>query len=183
MYAGVAVPGEYEAIIMAIFPVKLGQRNGGNSRVMRGLQSGVFKDAFCGDWVWQVNLVPTSIALEGDTSQVFALNTIFASNPFPTNVVRKQALIRVVTRPTGTALAAAVAILGDAADPNGLIESQSIFTSGTTVVSPAAAEAAERFEDAFAPLLQVDTTGADLSAITSMSVVVQIHFSPVAAVT
>jgi hypothetical protein len=168
---------------MATFPIKLGQRNGGNSRVLRGLQSGIFKDAFVGDWVWQVNLVPTSITLEGDTSQAFDLNTIFASNPFPTNVVRKQPLIRVVTPIVGAGpITAAVAILGDTNDDNGLVESQSVFAAGT-LQSVAAAEFAPRFEAAFAPLLTIGTTGGNLSGITAMSIFVQIHFSPVASVT
>ena len=168
---------------MATFPVKLGQRNGGNQRVIRGLTTGIFKDSFTGDWVWQVNLVPTSITLEGATSQVFALNTIFASNPFPTNVIRKQSLIRVVTHPTGPSLSAATGILGDAGNDDGLIESQSIFTDGTTLQSTGAAEFAPRFEAAFTPILTIGTTGANLSAITAMSIFVQIHFAPVASVT
>lgn len=167
---------------MATFPVKLGQRNGGNQRVIRGLTTGVFKDSFTGDWVWQVNLVPTSVALEGDTSQVFALNTIFASNPFPTNVIRKQALIRVVTPVAGGTISAAVAILGDAGNDDGLVESQSVFAAGT-LQSTGAAEFAPRFESAFTPILTITTTNGNLSAITAMSIFVQIHFAPVASVT
>lgn len=170
---------------MAKFPVKLGQRNGGNARVLRGLTTGVFKDSFTGNWWWVVNLkrgMP-GLTLEGDGSQVITLNTLFSGNPFPTNVIRKQALVYVEDAIVGPSISAGTVILGDNGNPDGLIESQSTFTSDVTLQSVAAAEFAPRFEAAFSPETTITATGAALNVATSLSYWYMIEFSPVASVT
>lgn len=169
---------------MADFPEKLGQRNGGNARIIRGLCNGVFKDSFCGDWWWVVNLKHSTTTLEADTSQVFTLNTLFSGNPFPTNVVRKQGLIYVEDAVEGGSISAATAILGDAGNDDALIEAAtgSVFTAGVYNQSTAAAEFAPRFEAAFSPIVTLATTGDNVDDST-FSLWVMILFSPVASVT
>ncbi len=166
------------------FPIKLGAKNGGNARVIRGLANGTFRQGFAGDWWYEqrVRLVGRirDFTPDADTSQVLNLNTLFPSNVFPERVIRSVPLIEVVSNPAGPSLTALAVIMGDAADDNGLVTSTNIIAAaGTHVQTIAAAEFADRYEAAYVPLVQLDATGANLDAITNLDFIVKIKFSPV----
>lgn len=169
---------------MALFPVKLGARNGGNARVLRGLTSGVFRDAFAGVWWWVQRVKFGDFALAGATSQEVAFATAYPGNPFPTNVVRKQPLIFPVTPLAGGTIASATVEMGDAADPNGIVEASNIFTGSpllnTYVQTITAAEFARRTETAFAPSFTLRTTVGNVNAATAFDFYALIEFTPVA---
>lgn len=171
------------------FPIKLGARNGGNARVVRGLTSGVFRDAFVGSWWWIQNVKFGDVTLPGATSLGITLSATYPANPFPTNVDRGCPVIYVERPLAGGSISSATVILGDSGDDNGLVTSTSIFTGVSGYLppnlssgNPAAAEYAPRFESAFDPLLTLGSGGANLSAATDFSLWVMIEFSPVASV-
>ncbi|MBK6920383.1 MAG: hypothetical protein IPH07_23485 [Deltaproteobacteria bacterium] len=165
------------------FPVKLGARNGGNSRLIRALQSGVIRDAFVGNWVWVQRLRETDFTPDADTAQSLTLSTLFPANPFPTNVIRENPLVYVASPAAGGSLSAVTLEFGDAADPNGLMTSTSIFTGASGFLqTTGAAEFTSRFEAAFDPTVDIATTSDDVDAIEGMDLWLMIQFTPVASV-
>lgn len=169
---------------MAQFPIKLGAKNGGNARIIRGLSNGTFRQGFAGDWWWiqRIRLVGRIQDFVGAaaTSQVLTLNTLFPANPFPTDVHRSVALIEVVSNAVGPSITQLAVILGDAADDNGLLTTtNTIAAAGTTLQTTGAAEFADQYEAAFSPILTLTSTGANLSVLTNFDMIVKIKFSPV----
>lgn len=174
---------------MPDFPIKLGSRNGGNSRVMRGLSNGVIRDAFAGSWWWIQNVKRGDFALAAATSQAITLATTYPRNPFPTNVDRSTPCIYVATPLSGGAISAATIEMGDAGDPDGLVTATSCFTGvsgflppNLTGSNPTAAEYADRVELAMSPSFTLRSTGANLSAATAFNFWLMIKFSPLASV-
>jgi hypothetical protein len=165
------------------FPIKLGARNGGNSRVVRGLQSGVFRQAFTGSWCWIQRVRLADFTPDAATSQTLILNTLFPANPFPEHVERGLPLIWVEENPRGPSITALNVELGDnpsGGDRDGLITSTNIYSAaGTYVQTVGAAEFAHRYEAAYDPRLYLAATGANLSVLTAFDLVVLIKFEPV----
>lgn len=172
---------------MGDFPVKLGSRNGGNARVLNGLKTGVFRDAFTGSWWWQQRVAFGDFSLNAATSQNVTLATVYPTNPFPTNVDRSTPLVYVVRPLQGGAISASTITMGDSGDADGLVTSTSIYTGvsgylppNLTSQAPNAAEYADRFEPAFSPQITLGTTSANVNAATGFEFVVMIKFSPAA---
>jgi hypothetical protein len=162
------------------FPIKLGARNGGNSRVVRGLQSGVFRQAFTGNWCWMQRVRLADFTPAAATTQTLTLNTLFPANPFPEHVERGLPLVWVEGQPRGPSITAFNIELGDAGDRDGLISSTNVYSAGDTYVQTVgAAEFTHRYEEAFSPTLYLAATGANISVLTAFDLVVLIKFEPV----
>jgi hypothetical protein len=164
------------------FRIKIGSKNGGNGRVIRNLSGGAIRHAWAPRfWWYQLFDVTEAGALDADTSQRFDLHSYNPHNLFPANVERTVSIIRVVRNVAGGAVSACTTVLGDAGDDNGLITATTVFaagTIGTTICTPAAAEYAPRFESAFIPQIGLDTTTANVAALTGGQLLVCIGFNP-----
>ena len=162
------------------FPLKTGSANGGNAALINALRSGgVIRNAWMPIFLYS-QLVSYSDFSDSDTSEELDLNATFTSNLFPANVVRRAAYIYVAEDFAGGSVSAATVELGDTGDPNGLLTSTNVFTGATNnwVGTPAAAEAEQRVELAFAPTLTLTTTDGNIDTLTAGKVLVCIEYSP-----
>jgi hypothetical protein len=103
-----------------------------------------------------------------DTTQSLDLNALFPNNTFPTNVdLLEGAKVRRIIDPTGTGITDFDIEVGgtfdSGADPNGLLTISDIFGEGAGYSETvAAAENNRHYESAFAPTVDLTSTGADL---------------------
>lgn len=164
------------------FRIKTGARNGGNGAIIRALGNGSLRHAWAPRfWWYQLFDITRAGALDGDTSQRFDLHTYNPRNLFPADVERTTSLVRVVRNFSGGAVSACTARLGDAGDDDGLLTATTVFaagTIGTTLFTLGAAEYAPRFESAFIPQIGIDTTTANVAALTQGQLLVCIGFNP-----
>lgn len=165
------------------YPVPVGAKNGGNGANLRGLRAGFGWAWGPSQWWYEIFDITRAGTLAAATSQAFDMHTYNPNNLFPANVMREAAVFRVLTNFTGGLISAVTAEGGDAGDPNGLIDAQSVFaTAGTVIGTPAAAEYLPRPEASFIPTLTLRTTGANVSAHTGGRLLYGILFRPLVAV-
>ena len=165
------------------FPLRIGARNGSNGGVIRALKSNRIPHAAAFKFWWYQKFdILRAGTLDADTSQDFDLHTYNPYNLFPANVIRSKPLLYLAEVFAGGTIAACTCSLGDAGDPDGLQTSTNIFTGqslGYKANTTGAAEYADRFEAAFVPLLQVNTTTGTVAAHTTGELWAMIGFSPV----
>lgn len=130
---------------------------------------------------WWVQRVTVDVLNTAATSQALNLNTQFTTNPFPTDVFILPGTyvdLRVVF--AGGAVNACTIILGDTNDDDGLLTSTNVFTGQSTGVkcTPSAAEyRSALYESAFVPLLTINTTNGNVSALTTGTIDIWIPYS------
>jgi hypothetical protein len=161
------------------FPSKIGLP-GSNRRLLDSMRNGLIRDVVAGSWWWCQRLRLRDFTRAAATSQVITFATLFPNNPFPEHVIRKNALMYVELPLVGPSISNGTALLGDAGDPNGLIElaQGSIFTAGMRQDVAAAVEYDPRYEAAFSPQVTLASTGANLSVATQLELKFMIEFSP-----
>lgn len=119
---------------------------------------------------------------DADTSEVLDLNTAFPQNTFPTNVFLPQgplAYFDLVQVFAASGLTDADFILGISGNTNGLIEAVAVETGQTLGIKCPGGDlyvVATQFQAAMAPLLQLDTSGANINTLTSGIVDVYIPY-------
>ncbi len=130
---------------------------------------------------WWVQRVTYHDFSDADTSQVLTLNTLFQNNPFPTGVILLDAayfdLVQAFVAPSLTDMDL---ILGFTGNTNGLIEVTAVESGqalGPKATSGDGYVAANRYQSALSPLLQGDSTGANLNTFTAGIVDVYIPYS------
>lgn len=166
------------------FPLLIGARNGSNGGVVKALGKGRLQHAWAPRFWWyqKFDIRDVQVALDADTSQRFDLHTHNPDNLFPANVKRSMPLFFLSEVFDGGSISACAGILGDANDDNGLITTTALGQGETLTYKAStvgAAEYAPRFEAAFIPQLGLDTTGGNISALTTGIVWVAIGFEPV----
>lgn len=167
---------------MAAFPLPV-LHVGQGADMLNLIRSGQVRHPFIpgAGFLWRCPVGHADLT-EADGSQTLALNTLQSSDPFPVDVIRGQAFMVLGEVFAGGTISDATAILGDAADDNGLVAITEglIFTGDPLGVlqSPAAAEFSHRVEPAFSPQLIIATTGGNVVAATTGLLTVCIMYSP-----
>lgn len=114
-------------------------------------------------------------ALAAATTQEFDLHTAFPDHKFPEKVVIHQCVLKLNTAFAGGAVSAAVASVGDTGNADEWIDAQDVFTGASTTpeTDQGDADAVQAaggftpFEAAYIPTLTLDTTTADVDALTA----------------
>jgi len=125
---------------------------------------------------------------DSDTSEALDLNATFTGNLFPKNVTITGAWVQRVTDFAGGSVSAATIILGDAADDNQLLTQLDVFTGAKATAelerTPAAAGFADGglWETGYVPLLQLDTTTANIDTLTAGELIIGIEYKPLAVI-
>jgi hypothetical protein len=114
--------------------------------------------------------------LAGATTQEFDLHTAFPSHLFPEGVLIHGCVLRLVTAFSGGAVSACVASVGDTGNADEWIDAQDVFTGASAVPESDTADtdavsaiAPGVYENAYIPTLTLDTTSANVSALTAGS--------------
>jgi hypothetical protein len=140
-------------------------------------------------YAWRRNVRIGDFTAAGATSQALnlftglttaALSRAGQSGDFPANVELNvlPPYLRLVTPFAGGLVSACTIELGDAGDPNGLVEARNVFTGATTgIIYGAGAEAAVRLESAYTPTITIRTTSADVSALTAGEIEIVIRYA------
>jgi hypothetical protein len=161
--------------------IKIGGRGRSNARVLQAERSGRIPYAIGRLYWWVCRLRLQDFTPDAATAQTIDLNTLASTRlTFPTDVIRELAYVVPTTAWAGGAVSAMDGLLGDTNDPNGLVTMPDLFTASTDldqmVASPSAAEYAPRPEAAFAPLVTLNSTGANLDALTAGAMQIVIGF-------
>lgn len=166
------------------FNVKIMRRGVSNPLLLKAIESGFIRYTERKELLWRVEFdITLAGALDADTSQQFDLHTYIGSNPtkgvlFPSNVVRlSPCRLNVTTAFVGSA-GGCDGIVGDTGDPDALLTTTAMLTTGEKASTPSAAQYSARVETAFIPTLQIDTTGNNINALTAGVCVIEIPFSP-----
>lgn len=119
--------------------------------------------------------------LAAATTHAIDLHTAFPSNLMPEGVFIHGCVLKLNTAFAGGAVSAVVASVGDAANDDEWIDGQDVFTGASTVpasdtldTDAVSAIAPGVYEDAYIPILTLDTTSANVNALTAGSL--EIYF-------
>jgi hypothetical protein len=104
---------------------------------------------------------------DADTSEALDLNATFTSNAFPANVIILAAWLQLYDEFAGPSHTAVTLQLGDAGDPNGLIDATNVWTGAGLGRKVGLTTEVMTQELAYVPLLQIDTTADDVADLTS----------------
>ena len=167
---------------MANFPIRLSGRHAA-PETMRAMFSGLVQHAYRPRLWWRQTIDVADFTGAGATTQELDLNVLFPNNTFPNNVdLEEGVIVHNLVLPVGTSITAVTVEVGDTNDPNGLLTASNVLGSGAAVGdvlnTPGAAEYARRPESAFVPTLTINTTGANVSALTAFRVQVCIPWTP-----
>lgn len=167
---------------MAVFPIPVVHKGQG-ADMLNMIRSGQARHPFIpgAGFMWQCPVEDSDLTAAA-TSQAILLNSLQPDDPFPVDVIRGQAFMVLEEVFSGGVISDATAILGDAADDNGLVEvAQGLIFTGDplgVLQSPAAAEYSHRVEPAFAPRLLITATGANVTAFDQGRLIVVIFYMP-----
>lgn len=166
---------------MSAFPVKIGPRGTSNPTVLRSIKSRRIPYPLALTYEWRFRLRYTDFTGDADTAQVLTLNTLRASNAFPTNVrIMPGSGIYVHTAFDATSMTAFTVRLGDTNDDDGLLTDTDIegAASGWQFTESAAEWDSFLDESAYSPLLTIATTGANISTLSQGDCTIVIPFRP-----
>lgn len=126
-------------------------------------------------------------ALAGAGSQVITLGTTFPHKAFPANVWVKKVYTRLITEFSGGAISAATISIGDAGNDDEWTDLVDIFTGASTTHAFDTADADAVFaaaqdpvaETAYAPLITIATTTANVNVLTAGEVDIWFELTPI----